>query len=1245
MQICNTVALRTCALQVRLLGTWDVQWQDRAPGPLRYDKPRALLAYLVVHSRQWHGREHLAQLLWPELAADRARSNLRRALHELRAFLAPCGPAPDPAAQDGNAPDFLVSSKHQLGWNPSSHYVLDVDAFTAPAGPHPTIEQLEAQLALYRGDFLLGLQLAEAPEFAAWVDAQRTALRQHALQLMGHLAQQHEKLRNTERALQLLQQASRLDPWQEDIHRRLMQMLASGQQTSAALEQFESCKAVLMRDLGIEPEPATQDLARAIRRGEHRQAGGSPPPPAVASVLRHQVCILACELRATSHSADELETTVLAESLGACLEVLSARGGHGIAPQAGLVLAYFGYPKAQEQAPRKALEAALELLHRTAPDYGLSIRIGAHSGWIVVDPRVHLPDATGQLTRHTQALAQTVEWGAVAASPELAQQVEGYFHVEPLPSGSALPGMRLLQRTASLNRLQAASGGLTPFIGRVDEQRQLRLLWEQARRGEFHARWLSGEAGMGKSRLLQAMQEHAVARGGQVMLLQCQAEFLHTPCYPWIDVLTRTPALADHAPALNSLLLQPDLLDAPPADIQQATHAALLGLVRTLASHQPLLLVIEDLHWADASTLDWLQLCLGELAAPVLLLLSSREHKAPWPHLRTLPLRALTARQSGQFIRLMLGSGQLDAPSHDKILERCDGIPLYIEEMVRTVQSGLSQAANGLPGTIGHLLAVRLESVGPASRLARHAACLGRDFDTDLLSAVWDGNATDLPLHLAQLEQAGLLQALGGAHYRFSHALVQDAAYQTLVLAERRRIHARLAHLYQGPYRERLSNAPERLAQHLAQAGEPLAAAAAWLEAGRAAASRSANQDACYHFESGLRQLHTLAPGGTHSTIATELALQAALGTTLMAIKGYGATDAKACFTRALELSRLAGDDVELFPVMWGMWLGGRSCTPEAYPLELAERLEQIATASGEPEQAMQMHYAFGNNLFWMGRYREAMTRLEHAMALGRDLPAARRIRLYGEDTGISSLSFCAWIDWLEGRPDTAIRKAQSAVAQAKALQHAHTLGFALTFAAVLHRFLDQPTESSALAQELLAHAQEHQLLLWQVAGSAVAGWSDARQGHRPALDILSQCVQAARQAMLAVESTFLAFQVDALWHLQDYRACIELSQVAIDNSHSYNDLYFQPEFLRLQGLSLLQLGEPQSGEDRLREALALASSQGASALELRLLDALIPALAPSDTAALRQQRKAVLDSCPELRAYTLAIAEPATAV
>lgn len=1218
-------------LQLRLLGPWDVQWQGRSAGGFAYDKPRALLAYLVMHPGVLHSREHLATLLWPELPADRARSNLRRALHELRQVLEPQSELASSPAAEGVA-GFLISSKNQLGWNSHSAYWLDVAAFTAPlhtpSDPVAAIETVEQRIALYRGDFLQGLQLPDAPEFDHWVDARRTQLRQRALQLYVQLAQWNESQGHTAQSQQRLQQALALEPWNEDLHRRLMRLLASHQQTSAALDQYEACKAMLQRELSVEPEPATHELAQAIRRGELMRPAASSPMPARVVVQRHWVCVLACELQTDTRFAEELAASMLAESHGACLEILSMHGGHGVAPQAGLVLAYFGYPRAQEHAPRKALEAAQALVRSSVQGSGLRMRVGVHGGWMVVDPRVHLPDATGQITRHAQALAANATWSEVAASPEL----------------------HLMLRSANHASVSAPSEGLTPFVGRTVELRQLRLLWEQVRRGEHMFLWLCGEAGLGKSRLIQMHQAWVMEQGGHTCLLRCQPEYQHTPYYPWMEWLAAQPQHVAHSPELAGLLPRHEPLGASERETQEAAlpdeakarmQAALLALVHSLAQQQPLLLVLEDMHWVDASTLEWLGWCLPKLSAPVLLVLSSRDSQTPWPGTKTLALQPLSPRQAEQLICQAAGADSLEAPALQSVLQRCDGIPLYIEEMVRTLRAcdpagtdaalsalRLPGGAGDLPGSIAHLLAVRLESVGPAVRLAQQAACLGRDFAIDLLQSLWDGPPESLATQLKQLEQTGLVQLLDAGRARFRHALIQDAAYQTLTLAERQRIHARLAQLYQGAYRHRVVGTPERLAQHLALAGEPLQAAAVWLDAGRQAASRSANRDAIYHFEAGLAQLRLLvsAPDtAAHAVLderaALELALQAALGTTLIAVKGYGATDAKLCFARALELSRHVGGQAELFPVMWGMWLGGRSCTPEAMPLELAMRLEQIANATGDAEQRMQMHYAFGNNLFWMARYAEARTHLDQAIALGRNLPAARRIRLYGEDTGVSSLSFLAWIEWLQGRPATAVRTAQAAVAEAKALGHAHTLGFALTFAAVLHRFMDEPREAEALAQELLNHAHAHHLLLWQVAGGAVAGWAAARQGQVQALAAIEQCIQASRQAMLAVEGTFMAFKVDALWHLQDYRACAELAQQAIDNSHSYNDVYFIPDFLRLQGLALQQLGQHKAAADCLQQGLALARQQGAKALELRLADAL----------GMGSLRHSIVQSCPEL--------------
>jgi len=1237
-------------LVMRFLGGFAVSRGGLALDGFGYDKTRALLAYLALESGAGpHHREKLADLLWPEAPAETARGNLRRTLHDLRKTL----------MAGGAGEDFFVTSKNQLGFDGASPHWLDVEVFSRPGpvseGAADELERLEQQWALYRGGLLHGLSLPDAPDFENWLEARREAVQRQALPLLKRLIQCHEQHGQIARAIVLLHKEIELEPWAEDAHRRLMQLQARNGQTAAALAQFEVCRALLQRELGLEPEPQTLALAQAIRRGELTAPSWVPAP--VPNVERRQVCVLVCDIQTAHALPSEAAASVVADSHGSCMNIISTHGGHGIALHAGKILAYFGYPQAQEHAPVKVLEAALEMVRYAAGTSGLNIRLGAHCGWVVNDQRFNLPDATGLITQRAGALAEQAPWGGVAVSPEIAQLVEGYFLLSDLRETSGSLHHLIEGRSTARHRLQAAAHRLTPFVGRATELRLLRALWERTRQGGSQALLIRAEAGMGKSRLIQMLEPQVASTGGAWCLLRCLPEFQHTPYYPLVDFLQHLldqyggaeaggtsrgqrlarwltsldDALTVHLPVLAELLqlsLETTSLPLSPSDKKHRLEGALRDVFLCLAQQQPLLLLLEDVHWADASTLEWVQALLARPVAPCLLLMSARPEFEVLPGLKTLSLPALSDRQAERLVRQTAGGVGWDARALKSILLRADGIPLYIEEMARSLQADLQME---IPGTLWHLLAVRLESVGEARRLAQQAAAIGRDFSLELLEALWDGPGDRLPAYLDRLGKAGLIQPQDRGHYRFKHALFQDSAYQTLPLNERKNIHGRLARLFQGSFQHLAKNSPERLAQHLTIAGESLPAAAAWLAAGRMAASRSANQDAVFHFESGLAQLRGLELPGADGL---ELSLQAALGTTLVAMKGYGAEEAKVCFARSLELSRTTEDDTELFPVTWGLWLGGRSCTPEAFPLEFAEKLERIAQASGEPAHAMQVHYAYGNNLFWMARYAEAYAHLEKAVAIGRGLSSFDLVRTYGEDTGISSLSFQAWIHWIQGRPDTAVATAQAAIAAARQLGHAHTLGFALTFAAVLYRFMNMPQQTATLGQELRELSLRHGLSLWQAAAGAVSGWAAVMLGRPEGMEIIQQSVEASRKAMLVVEGTFLAFQVDALHHLGQHEACAVAAEDAIRRCESRLDIYFLPEFLRLRGAALLGLagGHCAEGERCLEQAMALAGQQGAKSLELRAAVTLGQfATQPTARQMLRNRITEILTSCPEL--------------
>lgn len=1233
---------------MRFLGSFSVLHDGHALEGFGYDKMRALLAYLVLESgEEPHRREKLADLLWPDAPAETARGNLRRTLHDLRKALATVGVGDD----------FFVTSKNLLGFDRGSPYWLDVDAFSplAPASGADNIERLEQQWALYREGFLRGLSLPDAPDFENWLEVRREAVQRQALQLLKRLIQCHEQHGQVARAIVLLHKEIELDPWAEDAHRRLMQLLARDGQTAASLTQFETCRALLQRELGLEPEPQTLALVQAIRRGELTMP--SWVPATVPNAERRHVCILVCDIQATQTLLPEAAASVVADSHGSCMNIISTCGGHGIALHAGKILAYFGHPQAQEHAPVKVLEAALDMARYAATAPGLNIRLGVHCGWVVNDQRFNLPDATGLITQHASTLAGQASRGEVAISPEIARMVEGYFVLSGLYESAGLLHYLLQARSTARHRLQAAANRLTPFVGRTTELRLLRALWERARQGTGQALLIRAEAGMGKSRLIQMLEPQVRVADGAWYLLRCLPEFQHTPYYPLIDFVQRLldqygsaesngisrhrhlalwlasldSALMVHLPVLAELLHLPQetaSLPPSPGEQKRRLESALLDLFMRLALQQPLLLVLEDVHWADASTLEWVQALLARPIAPCLLLMSARTEFESLPGLKTLSLPALSDRQAERLLRQTAGGAGQDARILKSLLLRADGIPLYIEEMARSLQADLQLE---IPGTLWHLLAVRLESVGEARRLAQQAAAIGRDFSIELLGALWDAPGDRLQAYLDRLGQAGLIQPHDRGHYRFRHALFQDSAYQTLPLDERKRIHGRLARLFQGPFQHLAQESPERLARHLTLAGEPLAAAAAWLAAGRLAASRSANQDAVFHFESGLTQLRGLEVPGAD---ALELSLQAALGTTLVAMKGYGAEEAKVCFARSLELSRTTEDDTELFQVTWGLWLGGRSCTPEAFPLELAEKLDRIAQASGKPEHAMQVHYAYGNNLFWMARYPEAYDHLEKAVTIGRGLSSLNLVRTYGEDTGVSSLAFQAWIHWLQGRPDTAVATTQTAIAAARQLGHAHTLGFALTFAAVLYRFMNMPQQTAALGQELRELSLRHDLLLWQAAAGAVSGWAAVMLGNSEGMDIIQESVEASRKAMLVVEGTFLAFFVDALYRLGQHEACATVAEEAINRCESRLDVYFLPEFFRLRGAALLGLadGRCAQGLRCLEQAIQLAHQQGAKSLELRASVTMSRFVTkPAAMQQLMKRMAEILATCPEL--------------
>lgn len=1216
------------ALAMRFLGGFAVWLGDAPLTGFPYDKVRALLAYLALEPGA-HSREHLADLLWPGSDAERARRNLRGCLFDLRRLLGDAG------IKAGSAESFLIEATQKtLRLRAEARYRLDVADFLAGASLSPDAPGLlEPCVAHYRGPLLAGLSVPDAPEFEAWLTARREGLHRQALGLFERLAAHHESQGHDAKALQYAQRAIEVDPWRESLQCNYLRLLAK-RSPSAAEAHFENYRRALDQELGIPPEPRT--LALAERLGQpgapgDRPAGDSTRPE------RRRLAVLACDWEPRPGVDPEDAARALAGLLALAADTVRGHGGHVAVEQGGELLVFFGYPGAREHAPRDAAHAALALgqaWHGVAGAADLVFRAGLHAGWGVASESGGPPDAAGTLTKTARRLAHAAPEGAAVASESLYGLIGRHFEW-----GDAVDGASVLRARRPSADFQDRD--LPPLVGRRQELARLQAAWADAARGARVGALLLADAGKGKSRLAAALAQQAKQAGAVVTEMACQAESAHIPYFPFVEHLQRQMGLEDgaspgalRAAALHSLQrLGPGaqaglpvllhLLGLPvdgadgrgeegarapallyPAERKEREQTLLAHLLGAEPGGPPRLLIVDDLHWADQATLELLERMLAAGPQAPMLVLCTARAAVPGPLAQRLAVQVALGPLSDQAIRALVTQLVEGPPLDDALLAsivgRADGVPLFAEELARAALAGGGAARVGgdVPATLWDVLAARLEGMGPAKRIAQYAACIGRDFGEDLLRAI-AGAQDDVGGGLQVLQHAGLVhRRLGGPLY-FRHALIRQAAYESLAQAERRQIHARLAQALRTDYAERVRAYPEILAHHLSESTHP-AAAHAWWVAGTQAASRSALSDAIHDFQAGLAAVQAL-PESDPDRARDELRLQIGLGTALVGAQGYGSAEAKDCFHRAWALSASAPPGMDLFPLMWGLWMVGRHGEDEP-PLEYADRLAHMAEGSTDPARRMAVEYAYGNNTLWLGEFARARVHLEAAIAWRAQVEGAESIARFGEDIGIAARALLAWVYWIEGDLPRARALADENVALARALGHAHSFGFAFSCAAVLYRHLRAPERAAALSAELLAYAQHHHLLLWQAAAAAVLGWAQAVQGDASGLVPIRQGLEGARVVFRVIEITFMAFWIDALLHLGRPAEALPLIDEALANAQAHHDTHFVPELLRMRGDALLQL-QPADTAQALplyREALRQSEACGAALFALR---------------------------------------------
>jgi DNA-binding SARP family transcriptional activator/predicted ATPase/class 3 adenylate cyclase len=1260
-------------LKLELLGGFRLKTDAGGPVPLPTKKARALLAYLALHPSQAQARPKLAGLLWGDRGEVQARDSLRQTLSLLRKALS--------QGQE----HALVAQADTIALEPAS---LNVDAvgfmqLAAQTGP----EELEEAAKLYCGEFLEGFEV-RAPEFEGWAASERQRFREKALETLDKLLNHHLAVGATERAIHTATRLLVIDPIQESAHRTLMELHCRQGRYSAALRQYRACAELLAKELGIAPDATTKALHRDILRRWNKPSpttsvdvvptqpvadiADQSPARLPRSLERRQVTVIACRLIGIAALASQLDPEELRTLLGRyharCLDVISRAGARSRSSRGDELLACFGYPQADEHDAERAVRAGLELIRAVSEleDFRvgrLNLRIGIATGSVVIgeltgsDAREQ--EFVGEATQRAAGLGTFAGANTVVIEASTRRLVGSLFEYSDLGSmalegsAGAVRAWRVLETSTIDSRFEALRAHATPMVGRDEEIELLMRRWQQAQRGEGCVVLMSGEPGVGKSRIAHTLQDRLVAEPHTCLRAFCSPHHQDSALYPTITQLERAAEFGRHDTAEQKLLkleavlgqatnelnevvpLLADLLSVPigdhypplnltPQKRKEKTLKALVAQVEGLAARESVLVVFEDVQWSDPTTRDLLDLLAERVAAlRVLLILTYRpEFSPPWigrPNVTLLSLSRLPPRQCAEMIAQMTGGKALPKQIVDQIIDRTDGVPLFIEELTKTiVESGMSLGAGDrsvatapaapvtMPATLQASLLARLDRVGAAREVAQIGAALGRRFSHELISAVADMPQPQLDHAMEQLVRAELIFRRGSppdAQYTFKHALVEDAAYSMLLRNKRQELHTSIAQTLEQRFSEICEAQPELIAHHFTEAGRPEAAIAYWHKAGQKAVQRSANREAVGHLTKALDLLRKLPD--TAERAAKELPLQRLFGTALMVTRGFAAPETGASFSRARELALNVADSENTYPTLLGVWAFEVNRANHVAAREIAREILARAQARDDPEPRIIGHYARGVCDFHKGALASARRHFEQALDLYEVRPpAASFAHRYGLEYGATTSAYSSWCHWLLGYPGQALRFGNQAKAVLQRAEHAFTASRAFFWSALLHQMRGEWSIVDRQADRLITSAEDqgypvNMAIGHILRGAARAALGDGGLGIRELLDGLEAYSAAGTRLYYP---HFLCLLAGALRAKARPAQRLAVLVEASDLVEETGERYFEAEIHRLKGDLLLASGEAGGTEiaASYQRALNVARAQQARSLELR---------------------------------------------
>ncbi len=985
-----------------------------------------------------------------------------------------------------------------------------------------------------------------------------------------------------------------------------------------------------------------------------------------AEAERRQLTVMFCDLVGSTALSTRFDPEDLRELIGdyhrAVAETVGRFDGFVAKYMGDGVLIYFGYPQAHEDDAERAVGSALaviEAVGRLPSREDLRVRLGIATGLAVVGDLIGEGAAqergvvgeTPNLAARLQALAAP---NTLVIAEATRRQIGELFDLEDLGpqqlAGFTEPqrAWRVLGESGEVSRFEALRSGETPLVGRDEEIELLRRRWEQAKSGEGRVVLISGEPGIGKSRLTAELSERIHSEPHTQIRYFCSPHHQDSALYPVMVQLERAAGFmrddlseakldkfltlqgptteAGDISLLVELLSLPGGERFPPLDLnpqrkKERTFAALLGQLEMFARQQPVLMVFEDLHWIDPTSRDFVDLIIASTGRlPVLLVATFRpEFHPPWVGQSQVTVVALNrlARSDGAAMVQQLAGNTAWLPQEmvAEIVERTDGVPLFVEEMTKDVlEAGVNRGRDiaasapatglGVPATLHASLMSRLDRLGPAAKeAAQVGAAIGREFSYELVAALAELCQEGLHEALRRLVEAGLVfqrKAPPDAQYLFKHALVQEVAYGTLLRRTRQSLHARIATALEDRFTDRALREPEVLARHFSEAQQPDRALGYWLEAGRRAAERSANLEAIGHLTRALETLQRLPESPERDR--QELMLQTAIGTPLIAVHGYAGSETGVAFNRARILSGRLKDASALFATLSGEWAFHFVRGAHQMMQEVAEEARRTAKEMNDETLDLVAYRCGGLNALYFGEFKKARDAFETILQVydpGRHRPPPVH---YIHDPKFYALAYLPVVCWILGYPDqarnwqVAALEYTSGLVQAVLATHVRIWG-----GAGLAELLFDVPEVRIYADAIIDLADQHNLVYFRMGGQILKGWAMARAGE-PGIELMRRnATERSSTGATWWQIRYLCMLAET--YLQHGRA--EEGLVAVAEATELmtrtNEHLWEAEIERIEGeLRCLQSSSVSEAEGHFQRALMIARDQSAKSLELR---------------------------------------------